>query len=149
MSIKLGSDSDDMDEINEINITPFIDVMLVLLIIFMIAAPLATAAVPLDLPVTTAATPPKQPDPIVLSLKSDLSLSIGDREIARSALLHELDAATRGDKQARILLRADKRISYGNLMTLMDEMRKASFLKVGLVTDGDGADDTEPRPRDG
>ena len=140
MSIRLGSDSDEMDEINEINITPFIDVMLVLLIIFMIAAPLATVTVPLDLPVSTTETPPEQTEPIFLSLQSDLKLSLGDREIDRSALGPELERAAKGDKQARILLRADKSVPYGDLMSLMDEMRKTGFLKVGLVTeDGTGS----------
>lgn len=140
MSIRLGSDDDEMDEINEINITPFIDVMLVLLIIFMIAAPLATVTVPLDLPVSTAETPPEQSEPIFLSLQGDLTLSLGDRTIDSGLLGPELERAAKGDKQARILLRADKAVPYGDLMGLMDEMRKAGFLKVGLVTeDGTGA----------
>lgn len=138
MSIKLGSDSDDMDEINDINITPFIDVMLVLLIIFMIAAPLATVTVPLDLPVSTAQATPDPQEPIFLSLQSDLKISIGDREIGREMLAAELERASKGDKQARILLRADKSVPYGDLMGVMDDMRKAGYLKVGLVTE-DGA----------
>ncbi len=138
MSIKLGTDSDDVEELSEINVTPFIDVMLVLLIIFMIAAPLATVTVPLDLPASTADAQPDPQDPIFLSLQSDLKLSIGDREIDRSLLGPELEKASRGDKQARILLRADKTVPYGDLMGLMDEMRKAGYLKVGLVTE-DGA----------
>ena len=138
MSIKLGSDSDEMDEINDINITPFIDVILVLLIIFMIAAPLATVTVPLDLPVSTAQAQPDPQKPIFLSLQSNLNVSIGDRERPRTSLGGELDRASKGDKQARILLRADKSVPYGDLMGLMDDMRKAGFLKVGLVTE-DGA----------
>ncbi len=139
MSIKLGTDGDEMDEINDINITPFIDVMLVLLIIFMIAAPLATVTVPLDLPVSTAETQPDPQEPIFLSLQSDLKLSIGDREIGREMLGPELERASKGDKQARILLRADKIVPYGDLMGLMNDMRKSGYLKVGLVTeDGTG-----------
>ncbi len=135
MSIKLGTDNDEMDEINDINITPFIDVILVLLIIFMIAAPLATVTVPLDLPVSTAQTQPDPQEPIFLSLQSDLKLSIGDRQISRGSLAAELEHASKGDKQARILLRADKNVPYGDLMGLMDDMRKSGYLKVGLVTD--------------
>ena len=139
MSIKLGSDSDEMDEISEINITPFIDVMLVLLIIFMIAAPLATVTVPLDLPVSTAQAQPDPQEPIFLSLQGDLKLSLGDRAIDRTMLSGELDRASKGDKQARILLRADRSVAYGDLMGVMDDMRKAGYLKVGLVTeDGTG-----------
>ena len=135
MAFKLGDDRDEMDEINEINITPFIDVMLVLLIIFMIAAPLATVTVPLDLPVSTAQAQPERKDPIFLSLQSDLQLSLGDRSIDRSLIGPELERASRGDKQARILLRADKSVNYGDLMGLMDDMRRAGYLKVGLVTE--------------
>tara|TARA_R110000782_G_scaffold268689_1_gene365583 strand:- start:116371 stop:116793 length:423 start_codon:yes stop_codon:yes gene_type:complete len=135
MSIKLGTDGDEMDEINDINITPFIDVMLVLLIIFMIAAPLATVTVPLDLPVSTAQTPPDPDEPIFLSLQRDLKLSLNDQNIDRSAIGPELDRASKGNKQARILLRADKAVAYGDMMSLMDEMRAAGFLKVGLVTE--------------
>lgn len=139
MSIKLGSDGDELDEINDINITPFIDVMLVLLIVFMIAAPLATVTVPLDLPVSTAQAQPDPQEPIFLSLQSDLKLSIGDRQIARDALAAELERASGGDRQARILLRADRGVSYGDLMGVMDAMRTAGYLKVGLVTQ-DGAE---------
>ncbi|WP_342249173.1 TonB system transport protein ExbD [Sphingomonas sp. OTU376] len=135
MSIKLGSDSDEMDEINEINITPFIDVMLVLLIIFMIAAPLATVSVPLELPVSTAKAEPEQQDPIILSLQGNLKVSLGDRQIDRAVIGRELDRESRGNKQARIMLRADKGVPYGDLMRLMDDMRKAGYLKVGLVTE--------------
>lgn len=135
MAINLGSDGDEMNEIGEINITPFIDVILVLLIIFMIAAPLSTATVPLDLPVSTATAQPDQNDPIFLSLQSDLKLSLGDKAIDRSLIGPELDRAAKGDKQARILLRADKSVAYGDLMALMDDMRKSGYTKVGLVTD--------------
>lgn len=138
MSIKLGSDSDEMDEINDINITPFIDVMLVLLIIFMIAAPLATVTVPLDLPVSTAQAQPDPEEPIFLSMQSDLKLSMGDRPIDRAMIAPELERAAKGNKQARILLRADRSVPYGELMGVMDDMRKAGYLKVGLVTE-DGA----------
>ena len=139
MAIRLANDSDQMDEINEINITPFIDVILVLLIIFMIAAPLATVTVPLNLPVSSAQQQPDPSEPIFLSLQSDLKLSLGDRPIDRVAIGPELERASKGDKQARILLRADKSVPYGDLMGLMDDMRRAGFLKIGLVTeDGTG-----------
>ena len=139
MSIKLGTDGDEVEEINEINVTPFIDVILVLLIIFMIAAPLATATVPLDLPVSTAQAQPDPQEPIFLSLQADLKLSLGERQIGREMLASELERASKGNKQARILLRADRTVPYGDIMGLMDDMRKAGYLKVGLVTeDGHG-----------
>lgn len=133
MAFRLATDADEPTELHDINVTPFIDVMLVLLIIFMIAAPLATVTVPLDLPVSTADAPPDPQEPIVISLQGDLKLSLGDREISRGALLAELDRASKGDKQARIFVRADKTVSYGDLMSLMDELRAAQYLKVGLV----------------
>ena len=135
MAIRLGGDGDQMDEISEINITPFIDVILVLLIIFMIAAPLATVTVPLELPVSTTQARPDRTDPLFLSLQGDLKLSLGDRPIDRASIGPELERAAKGDKQARILLRADRAVPYGDLMGLMDDMRKAGFLKVGLVTE--------------
>lgn len=138
MSIRLGGDGEETDEISEINITPFIDIMLVLLIVFMIAAPLATVTVPLELPVSTAQAQPDPQEPIFLSLQGDLKLSIGDRQISREALGAELERASKGDRQARILLRADRNVAYGELMGVMDAMRKAGYLKVGLVTE-DGA----------
>jgi TonB system transport protein ExbD (group 1) len=134
MAMRLVSDTDEPAELHEINVTPFIDVMLVLLIIFMIAAPLATATVPLELPVSTADATPDPQEPILLSLQGDLKLSLGNREIGRGALVTELDRASKGDKQARIFLRADKTVPYGDLMALMDELRQAQYLKVGLVT---------------
>lgn len=134
MSIKLVHNSDELPENHEINVTPFIDVMLVLLIVFMIAAPLATVSVPLELPVSTADTQPDPQEPVYLSLQSNLTVSLGDRPIAADMLGPELERATKGDKQARVFLRADKTVDYGDLMALMDRLRDAGYLKVALVS---------------
>lgn len=134
MSIKLVHHSDELPENHEINVTPFIDVMLVLLIIFMIAAPLATVSVPLELPVSTADAQPDLQEPIYLSLQSDLALSIGERQIAPEQLGPELERASKGDRQTRIFLRADRTVDYGDLMGLMDRLREAGYLKVALVS---------------
>jgi TonB system transport protein ExbD (group 1) len=133
MSVKLASEDDDFAETHEINVTPFIDVILVLLIIFMIAAPLATVDVPVDLPTATV-EPQQRPDkPIFLSLKSDLTLALGEDPVAREALAAAVDAASKGNKDERIFLRADRAVNYGEVMEVMNALRNAGYLKVALV----------------
>ena len=124
---------DDLVEAHEINVTPFIDVMLVLLIIFMVAAPLATVDIGVDLPASTAEQQPRPDKPVFVTLKPDLTLAIGDDIVARDALTGALDAATKGQKDERIFLRADKAVSYGELMTVMNLLRDAGYLKIALV----------------
>jgi biopolymer transport protein ExbD len=133
MSVRLDHGKDELDETHEINVTPFIDVMLVLLIIFMVAAPLATVDIAVDLPASTA-TPQPRPDKLVfLTLKPDLTLTLGDDTIARNALGAALDQATGGSRDTRIFLRADRVVPYGDLMDVMNLLRTAGFLKVALV----------------
>lgn len=134
MAGSLGPGSgDEIEELHEINVTPFIDVMLVLLIIFMIAAPLATVDVAVDLP-TSNAPPQQRPDkPLYLTLRPDLTLALGDDPVAREALGPALQRATTGDAETRIFLRADKAVAYGELMQVMDLLRQAGYLKVALV----------------
>jgi len=124
---------DEVEEMHEINVTPFIDVMLVLLIIFMIAAPLATVDVPVDLPGSTAAPQPRPAEPVYLTLKRDLGLVLGDLPVARGALAADLDKAAKGDHDTRIFLRADAAVGYGELMEVMDLLRGAGYLKLALV----------------
>jgi biopolymer transport protein ExbD len=132
MAIRL-QDADEIAETHEINVTPFIDVILVLLIIFMVAAPLATVDVPVDLPASTAAPQPRPDRPLFLTLRSDLSLLLGETPVAREALGTALDAATGGDKTQRVFLRADRVIPDGELMVAMNALRDAGYLKVALV----------------
>jgi len=124
---------DDAAELHEINVTPFIDVMLVLLIIFMVAAPLSTVDVGVDLPVSTAKPQPRPEKPLFLTIKADLTLALGDDVVARERLAQALDGATEMDRGKRVFLRADKTVPYGELMHVMNLLRAAGYLKVGMV----------------
>ena len=134
MAARIDENSgDDLAETHEINVTPFIDVMLVLLIIFMVAAPLATVDVPVDLPASNAA-PQQRPDkPIFLSVRADKSLMVGSDQVGREELAAKLNVVTGGDREQRIFLRADKSISYGDVMDVMNDVRNAGYSKIGLV----------------
>lgn len=133
MSVRLDHGDDALSEVHEINVTPFIDVILVLLIIFMIAAPLATVDISVDLPAANAERTQRPDKPVFLTLKSDLSLAVDNDQIARNGLTAALDRATSGDKQQRVFMRADKAVPYGELMALMNDLRSAGYLHVALV----------------
>jgi biopolymer transport protein ExbD len=134
MSVRLDHGGEESaDVLHEINVTPFIDVILVLLIIFMIAAPLATVDVAVDLPTSNVARQPRPEQPIFLTVKSDLSLALGDDAVSRDALAPALDALSKGDRTQRVFLRADKTVPYGELMNAMNLLRTAGYLKVALV----------------
>ena len=133
MSVRLDHGEDDLAEVHEINVTPFIDVMLVLLIIFMVAAPLATVDVLVDLPSTTAQPQPRPDKPVFVTIKPDLSLLVGEIAVDRTGFAAAIDAAAKGDKQQRVFVRADKTVSYGDLMGVMNLLREADFVRIGLV----------------
>ncbi len=139
MAVRIGrDDADELTENAEINITPFIDVILVLLIIFMVAAPLSTVDVAVELPTSAAPVQPRPDKPIFVSVKADLSIALGEETVARPALGQALDQAAKGNKDERIFLRADKGVPYGELMQVLNLLRGAGYLKVGLV----GLEDT-------
>src|SRR3954468_13413384 len=135
MSMRLGgrTGGDDLEVAHEINVTPFIDVMLVLLIIFMVAAPLATVDLGVDLPASAVEPQPRPDLPVFVTLKPDLSIAVGEDVVARGALGGTLDSVTKGQKDERIYLRADKAVSYGDLMDVMNLLRNAGYLKIALV----------------
>ncbi len=125
-------DEDDFGETHEINVTPFIDVILVLLIIFMVAAPLSTVDLPVDLPKSSAA-PQKKPDkPTYISIKSDLQVALGETPVRRLDLTRSLDAED-SNKDRRIFLRADKSVPYGEMMSVLELLRRGGYAKVSLV----------------
>ncbi|MBV9064523.1 MAG: TonB system transport protein ExbD [Methylobacteriaceae bacterium] len=124
---------DEFSEAHEINVTPFIDVILVLLIIFMVAAPLSTVDLPVDLP-SSAATPQKKPDkPVYITVKSDLSVAIGETPVKRRDLARTLETMPEAGKDTRLFLRADRAVPYGELMQVLELLRHGGFLKVALV----------------
>tara|TARA_R110000868_G_scaffold88371_4_gene246296 strand:- start:859 stop:1284 length:426 start_codon:yes stop_codon:yes gene_type:complete len=133
MSIRLSDNSDALPVNHEINVTPFIDVMLVLLIIFMVAAPLATVDVKVDLPVSTAAAAPKPDKPVFLSIQADGEILVNETAVAKAGLGSAIETATKSDREQRIFLRADKTITYDTIMGAMNALRSAGYLHVALV----------------
>src|SRR6516164_8674744 len=131
--MRLDHSDDALSEVHEINVTPFIDVMLVLLIIFMVAAPLATVDIKVNLPAVSAEPQQRPDEPLYLTLKSDLSLALGDESVSRERLPGTLDAAAKGDKDRPIYLRADKTVPYGEVMEVMNLLRAAGYLKMAAV----------------
>ena len=143
VSLKEPKDSD-LTEISDINVTPFIDVILVLLIIFMVAAPLSTVDVAVDLPVSNATAQPRTEKPVFLTVKSDLTLVLGNDTVQREQLQLALDGQTSKDREQRIFLRADGAVAYRELMSVRNLLREAGYLKIGLVGLEDTGQSTGP-----
>jgi len=147
------TDLDDADfaEAHEINVTPFIDVILVLLIIFMVAAPLSTVDLPVDLPSSTA-TPQRKPDnPTYVTIKPGLAIAVGESQVKRSELVRTLDAMPDSDKQRFIFLRADRAVPYGELMGVLEILRAGGYARIKLVAlevvrETDSAEPARPNP---
>ena len=137
----LHSEDDDLAEAHEINVTPFIDVMLVLLIIFMVAAPLSTVDVPVTLPQAGVPAAARPDAPLIVTLQADLALSFGNAPLRREDLAATLQAAAAtaaasgGQDDPRIYLRADQSVAYGDLMALMQLLRDAGFAQVALMAE--------------
>ncbi len=145
----LDGDDDDFEEAHDIHVTPFIDVMLVLLIIFMIAAPLSTVDLPVDLPTSTA-VPQKKPDkPTYVTIKADLAVAIGETPVKRVDLVRALDAMPGEGKERRIFLRADRGVSYGELMDVLERLRTGGYGRIALVALEGVPDAVPPAPARG
>jgi biopolymer transport protein ExbD len=133
LKLPSGSNGDDLGVLHEINVTPFIDVILVLLIIFMVAAPLATVDIGVNLPASTAPEQPRPDKPVFVTVKPDATIAIGETIVPRGELAGALDAATNNHKDETIFIRGDKSLSYGDLMGVMNVLRDAGYLKLALV----------------
>ncbi|MFZ0810276.1 MAG: TonB system transport protein ExbD [Bradyrhizobium sp.] len=137
-------DDADFAETHDINVTPFIDVILVLLIIFMVAAPLSTVDLPIDLPSSTA-TPQKKPDkPVYVSIKPDLTLAIGEKPVKRTDLISTLNAAADANPERLVLLRADRAVPYGDLMDVLELLRRGNYRMKLVALEGVAEPATEP-----
>ncbi|MBF9029154.1 protein TolR [Rhodobacterales bacterium HKCCE3408] len=135
----------DMRPMAEINVTPFVDVMLVLLIVFMVSAPLMTVGVPIDLPDTAAeALPSPDEEPLTVTLTADGTVMIQTTEVAREELVTRLTAIAAERDTTRIFLRADGSIPYDAVMQVMGALNAGGFREIGLVTDAGGADLSAP-----
>lgn len=124
---------EDEDELSEINVTPFIDVMLVLLIVFMVAAPLTTVDVQVNLPALTAPVTDRPADPVWLTMSAGNVLHLGETVLNRQDLAAALDARTGAARDTAVFLRADQSVAYGALMEVLDALRAGGYLKVALV----------------
>ncbi|MGX2956867.1 biopolymer transporter ExbD [Ursidibacter arcticus] len=132
MAMKLNND-DEQQEMSEINVTPFIDVMLVLLIIFMATIPLATVNIPINLPASSANEQKNEGTPIILSLNADNQLYLSNELISFENINEKLEIATKGNKETVIFFRIDKEVKYDLVMQLMSQLRLSGYLKVGLM----------------
>lgn len=120
--------------VSEINVTPFVDVMLVLLIIFMVAAPLLTVGVPIDLPETQAKSLQPETQPITISVNREGQVYIQESEIEVESILPQLEAIAKNGYEERIYVRGDRDADYGTVMKIMARISSAGYKKIGLVT---------------
>lgn len=138
MSARLGGDDED-DIAAEINVTPFIDVMLVLLIVFMVAAPLSTVDVPVTLPTSAAEAQPRPAEPIWLTVTAEGTWSLGNQPVDAAGLAAALDRASDGDRTRAVMVRGDADLRYQQMVDVLDALRTAGYAKVALVAqDGGG-----------
>jgi len=121
--------------VSDINVTPFVDVMLVLLVVFMVTAPLMTVAVPIDLPKTQARSVSSEKEPLVVSIDSAGKVYLQEKKMDLTDLVPKLKAITGANPDARIFVRGDKDVSYGRIMEVMGTISSSGFNKVALVAE--------------
>ena len=119
---------------SEINVTPFVDVMLVLLIVFMVTAPLLTVGIPVDLPKVKASALTDQKDPLEITVKLGGEIYLGESKVEVENLIPRLNAITELNKEARIYVRGDRVVAYGRIMEIMATINSAGYVKVALIT---------------
>lgn len=119
---------------NEINVTPFVDVMLVLLVVFMVTAPLLTVGVPVDLPKTKASQISDDQTPMVVTIKANGEFALQNRLITPEELVPRLQAVARAKPETRVFVRGDKNVPYGEVVAVMSQIQQAGFSHVALIT---------------
>ncbi|BCJ90069.1 hypothetical protein IZ6_08040 [Terrihabitans soli] len=140
-------EEDGFRPISDINVTPLVDVMLVLLIVFMVAAPLMTVGVPLQLPKSAAAKAQEPKEPIVVSIDKEGKVFLDKEELAETAIVERLTGLATQDAEQVVLVRGDKEIQYGRLMEVMGQISSAGFRKVSLIAEkAPGAAQAVPTP---
>ena len=132
MSFKINRSS--KSPMSEINVTPFVDVMLVLLIVFMVTAPLLTVGIPVDLPKIKASALTDQKDPIEITVKLDGSVYLSESVVEVKNLIPRLNAITDQNNEARIYVRGDRKVAYGRVIEIMAIINSAGYSKVALIT---------------
>jgi biopolymer transport protein TolR len=120
--------------VSDINVTPMVDVMLVLLIIFMVTAPMMTQGVNVELPETTAKSLRQEEKPIVITISKEGDISINNIPLARALMIQELEKNYNSNKKQPIFLRADKNVPYGHVVTVMADVKAVGFDKIGMIT---------------
>jgi biopolymer transport protein ExbD len=143
-------DEGDFAETHEINVTPFIDVMLVLLIIFMVAAPLATVDLPVDLPTSSAVSQKKPDKPVYVTIQADLTLAIQETPVKRADLIHALDTMPGVNpenlKERQIFVRGDRSVPYGEVMNVLEILQLGNYTKFKLMAEQKPADKPSQSP---
>ncbi len=151
MAVKLGGSGQNVRHrrrahpIADINVTPMVDVMLVLLVIFMVTAPLLTVGVPVDLPKTKAEAIQDPEEPIVVSINAAGKIFLQEAELTIDALLPRMTAVSHANPEVKVFIRADKGVNYGTVLTIMGELTSAGFTHLALISDS--ADKSAPQKK--